>query len=125
MTLIEVMLALAILSVVLMGLGGLMFQAARHTRQSAAATYRGSALASAESWSRGLPWDNLPGSVGCVDSLTVGQMLYTRCADLVTDTPRFRQLRIVIAPIGALVAVPDTVMVDRSRFIPPSPFNVN
>ncbi len=125
MTLIEIMLALTILSVVMMGLGGLMFQAARHTRQSAAAAYRGSAVASAEAWSRGLPWDNLPGSVGCVDSLTVGQLVYTRCAELVTDTPRFRQIRIVIAPIGNLIVIPDTVVVDRSRFIPPSPFNVN
>jgi prepilin-type N-terminal cleavage/methylation domain-containing protein len=73
-TLIETMLALSILGVVLMGLGGLMFQAARHTRQSAAVAYRSSAVTTAEAWSRALPWDSAPTAIGCVDSLTAGQL---------------------------------------------------
>jgi hypothetical protein len=109
------MLALTILSVVLMGLGGLMFQAARHTRQSAAVAYRSSAITTAEAWSRALPWDSAPGAVGCTDSLRIGQLLYRRCVDLVVNTPRYQQLRVVIAPMGTLIAVPDTVVVDRSR----------
>jgi prepilin-type N-terminal cleavage/methylation domain-containing protein len=103
-TLIETMLALSILGVVLMGLGGLMFQAARHTRQSAAVAYRSSAVTTAEAWSRALPWDSAPTAIGCVDSLTAGQLLYTRCVELPVNTPRYQQIRVIISPIGSLVA---------------------
>jgi type II secretory pathway pseudopilin PulG len=124
-TLIETMLALSILGVVLMGLGGLMFQAARHTRQSAAVAYRSSAVTTAEAWSRALPWDSAPTAIGCVDSLTAGQLLYTRCVELPVNTPRYQQIRVIISPIGSLVARADTVTIDRNRARSPSPFNAN
>ncbi len=119
------MLALSILSVVLIGLGGLMFQAARHTRQAAAAAYRSSAITSAEGWGRTIPWDSAPAAVGCTDSLQSGRMLYTRCVELPVNTPRYQQIRVIISPIGNLVTTPDTVVVDRNRARSPSPFNAN
>ncbi len=124
-SLIEIMLALSILSVVLMGLGGLMFQSARHTRQAAAVAYRSSAVISAEAWSRALPWDSAPTAVGCVDSLSTGQLLYTQCVELPVNAPRYQQIRVIISPIGNLMATPDTVVVDRNRTRSPSPFNAN
>ncbi len=124
-SLVEIMLALSILSVVLMGLGGLMFQAARHTRQSAAVAYRSSAVTTAEAWSRAIPWDSAPGAIGCTDSLTVGRLLYQQCVELPVNTSRYQQLRVIISPIGNLVAKPDTVVVDRNRSRSPSPFNAN
>lgn len=119
------MLALTILSVVLMGLGGLMFQAARQTRQSAAVAYRSSAITSAEAWSRALPWDSAPGAVGCTDSLRIGELLYRRCVNLLVNTGRYQQLEVVITPIGNLVVVEDTVVVDRSRTRSLQLFNTN
>lgn len=115
MSLIEIMLALSILAVVLMGLGGLMFQTARHTRTAAALAYRGSAIATAEAWSRALPWDSAPGAVGCTDSLRTGQLLYQRCVELPVNTGRFQRIRVIITPMGNLPARPDTVEIDRTR----------
>lgn len=119
------MLALSVLSIVLMGLGGLMFEAARHTRESAAVAYRSSALTTAEAWGRALPWDSAPAAIGCADSLTSGQLLYTKCVELPVNTSKHQQIRVVISPAGNLVIKPDTVVVDRNRARSPSPFNAN
>jgi len=121
-SLIEIMMALAILSVVLLALGGLMFQVARHTRLSTAVSYRSVALESATSWVQALPWDSLPVSIGCTDSLTAGAFMYTRCVELVSTSPTSRLARVIISPTGALQAPPDTVTVERTKARDPSPF---
>ena len=123
-SLIEIMIALTILSVVLLALGSLMFQVARHTRQSTAVAYRSAVIESSTSWVQGLPWDSLPGIVGCTDSLTTGLLQYTRCVELVTATPNSRLTRIIISPSGALYARPDTVTVERTKARSPSPFTL-
>lgn len=122
LSLIEVVVAITILSIVVMALGGLMFQVARHTRASAGVAYRSAASESAASWLHGLPWDSIPGAVGCTDSLTTGLLQYTRCVELVTNTPRYRLARITISPTGALLPSPDTVTVERTKTRSASPF---
>jgi hypothetical protein len=116
------MIALSILSVVLLALGGLMFEVARHTRRSTAVSYRSAALESAASWVQALPWDSLPVSTGCTDSLMAGAFMYTRCFEIVSSSPTSRLARIIIAPTGALQAPPDTVTVERTKARTPSPF---
>jgi hypothetical protein len=118
------MLAMGILSGVLIALGGMMFQVARHTRQSAAAGYRSAAVMTAASWASGIPWDSIDGAVGC-QSDSVGPMIYARCTSVQTPTPRSKQITVVISPTGALVAQPDTVVVQRAKPRSPSPFNEN
>ncbi len=122
-SLIEVMIAITILGVVLLALGGLMFEVARHTRQSAEIAYRSAATESAASWIHGLPWDSLPSAVGCTDSVTTGKLEYTRCVDLLANTPRYRLARITISPTGALQPRPDTVTIERTRTRSMSPFS--
>lgn len=123
-SLVEVMLALGILSGVLIALGGLMFQLARQSRQSGAVGYRSAAVTSAASWAGAVPWDSITGMIGCrTDS--VGPMVYTRCTSVYRPTPRTRRIVIVIRPTGPLAAAPDTVVVERSRPRSLSPFNVN
>ncbi|MFQ5703264.1 MAG: prepilin-type N-terminal cleavage/methylation domain-containing protein [Gemmatimonadales bacterium] len=124
-SLIEVMLALSILSVVLLAMDGLMFQVARYTRQAAAISYRSAAMESAAAWVHGLPWDSIPSSVGCTDSLYTGSLQYTRCLELVTDTPRYRMTRVIVSPTGALQSSADTVSVERTKTRSPSPFSLN
>ena len=122
LSLIEVVVAITILSVVVMALGGLMFQVARHTRESAGVAYRSAASESATSWMLTLPWDSIPGAVGCTDSLTTGLLEYTRCVELLTNTPRYRLARITISPTGALQPTPDTITVERTKTRSTSPF---
>jgi len=122
LSLIEVVVAITILSVVVMALGGLMFQVARHTRESAGVAYRSAASESAASWLHGLQWDSIPGAVGCTDSLTTGLLEYTRCVELLTNTPRYRLARITISPTGALQPSADTITVERTKTRSASPF---
>lgn len=122
LSLLEVVVAITILSVVVLALGTLMFQVAGHARASAGVAYKSAATESASSWLHGLPWDSIPSAAGCTDSLRVGLLEYTRCVDLITNTPRYRLARITISPTGNLRPSPDTITVERTRTRSPSPF---
>lgn len=117
------MIALSILATVLVALGGLMFQVARHTRQSAAAGYGSAAATSAAAWAEALPWDSLPVAVGCVND-TIGQYTYSRCTTVATTWTDLKKVTVVISPTGVLAAAPDTVVVYRHKPIPSSTLNV-
>jgi prepilin-type N-terminal cleavage/methylation domain-containing protein len=113
-TLVEVMIALSILSIVLIALAGLMFQVSQQTRRSAALSYRGAAAQLAQAYVEGLPWDSIPGAVGCA-SLTAGQLAYTRCLTVQDVGTGLRRVTVVLTSTGNLVAPPDTLVVDRAR----------
>lgn len=116
-TLIEVLVALGILSLVLIALGGLMFQVSLGTRRAAAVSYQTAAAHVAEAWMQGLPWDSLPkavpnGAVGCVTD-TVGQLIYSRCSTVADLTANLRRLTAVLTSTGNLTTRPDTLVIDR------------
>lgn len=116
-SLVEVMVALTILSVVLISLGGLMFHVARQARMSAASTYRAAAVQRASAWVESLPWDSLAPAgpaVGCEAGVS-GPMTYDRCVTIVDQTPYMRRVNVVISPTGALAVQPDTLEVLRNR----------
>jgi hypothetical protein len=121
-SLIEIMIALSILATVLVALGGLMFQMARHTRLSAAVTYRAAATASAVSWIEELPWDSLTSNIGCVAD-TVGSYPYNRCMDFYTVSPGVVSVGIGINSAGPLPVGPDTLVVYRFKPRHASPMN--
>lgn len=113
-SLIEILIALTILSTVLAALGGLMFQAARHTHLSAAVAYRGAAAEQAAAWIQNLPWDSLATAVGCT-TRTAGQLVYSRCVSVADLSPQLKRVTIAITPESGPVMKPDTVVVDRNR----------
>jgi hypothetical protein len=119
-SLIEIVLALGILTTVLMALGGIMFQVARHTQRSALASYRSAAASRAAAWALALPWDSISGAVGCATDST-GQLVYVRCATVQTLSPQMRTIQVVITPQGWEAGRPDTVLVTRTKRKPPSP----
>lgn len=124
-TLVEILIALSILSIVLMALGGLMYRVAWQTRRSAVATYRTGAAQLAAGWIHGMPWDNLSlpltaGPVGCTSD-SLGMLEYTRCVT-VTDVGSSRKsVQVVIQPTGNLTAMPDTQVIERAKGLLPSP----
>ena len=124
MSLIEVMIALTILATVLISLGGLMYAVARHTLRSAAVGYATAAATSAATWAQGLPWDSIDGAGGCVSD-TIDVFPYDRCASVNTINPQFKRVTVVISATGALTTLPESVVVDRHKLRPPSPFNAN
>ncbi len=103
MGLVEIMIALSLLSVCLMALGGLMFQVGRHTRQSAQITYRSAALNSAGAWGQNIPWDSIPGLVGWGTNDTIGQLVYQRYMGYATSG-NTRVLTMVIRPVAAVAS---------------------
>src|SRR5947207_3168308 len=82
--LIEIMLAMTLMSIVLLALGSLMFQAGRDMNRNGAVAYRSAADLAAVSWAQSLPFDSLTSAtyqsnvVGCVTD-TTGLLIYHRC----------------------------------------------
>lgn len=125
-SLVEIVMALGILSVVLIALGGLMFQVARHTRQSAVSSYRSAALSGEAGWAQVLPWGRVDGdSVGGCVADTTGPMTYSRCVFVAQLSPQDRRVTVVITPTGTLSGRPDSVIVQRTKPRLPSPLAVN
>jgi len=112
-SLIEVVVALTLLSVVLLALTGIMWEMGRHTRQASLVGARGAALASAASLAESMRWDSLDALVGC-GSDTSAQMLYTRCFEVGAVSSGVRQVRAIVTPAGGTVR-PETLTVSRTR----------
>ena len=121
-TLIEVIVALSILSIVLIALGGLMFQVGRQTHRSAATTYRAAAVQEAASWLEGLSWDSSASAIisGCTADSS-GLMAYDRCTTVIDSTPRLRKVTVVVVPTGTFATPPETLIVYRNRARSASP----
>jgi Tfp pilus assembly protein PilV len=119
-SLIEVVVALAILSVVLLSLTGLMWQMGRHTRLSGVSAARTTALESAASLAQAVRWDSLSSLVGCAVDSTAG-LSYTRCYEVTTVSSALRQIRVILAPASAAQIAPETLLVQRGRPLRRSP----
>lgn len=110
-SLIEIVMALSILAVVLISLGGVMFQVARYTQHSAEATNRSAAIASTVAWAQALPWDSIYGAAGCVTD-TAGTLSYVRCTTIATPSADLRTIDVVVTPTTGRA---DTVEVTRCK----------
>jgi Tfp pilus assembly protein PilV len=121
-SLIEIVMALGILAVVLISLGGVMFQVARYTQHSAEATNRSAAIGSAVAWAQALPWDSIPNAVGCA-TVTTGTLSYVRCTTVTTVSSQLRTMDVVVTPA---TGQPDTVEVTRCKArLPYSPIKAH
>lgn len=121
-SLIEVMVALSILSTVLLSLTGLMWQMGRHSRTSGAVTQRTAALESASSQALSLSWDSLPQIVGC-QADTTAQLAYTLCFEVQTLTTQLREVRVIVSPTNPATLLADTITVHRTKPRRLSPLN--
>lgn len=128
MGLVEIMLALTILSVVMMSLGGLMFQVARATRQSAQVAYRSAAIQNAQGWAQTIPWDSIPTSAGWGNNDTIGQLVFQRYLSY-ADSTKYRILTVIIRPVTSVASSariqPDTITVVRAKPLTTIPIKVN
>ncbi len=113
-SLIEIMLALAIMSIALLAMGHLMFQVARHAEKSTVASYRSAAVTSAAAWVHALPWDSLDTMAGCTSD-TIGVFEYDQCLTVQTLSPKLKRATVAIQSTGRLTIRPDTVVVDRNK----------
>lgn len=122
---IEVMLALTLLSVVLMSLGGLMYQMARRTHVSGLIALRSAAQVNAAAWGQAVPWDSIPNQVGWTSADSIGQLVFRRWMTYTTDGT-WRTMTIVINPEGrgAMLVQPETLTVTRAKPISTAPLKI-
>lgn len=122
-TLMEIVVALTILSAVLVSLGGLMFQVSVQTRRATTLSYLSAAAQEAQARVEGFPWDSLGSSsvIGCTAD-TTGQLEYSRCTTISSLSPNLVHIQVVLTPTGFLTAPPETVTVDRAKPQFTSPF---
>lgn len=113
-SLLEVVVALGIFSIVLVSLTGLLFTMARQSRLTAYSTARTAAVQSASAWAQGVAWDSIGGAVGCVAD-TAGTLPYTRCTTVQTVSLTLKRLQVVVTPDTASGVHADTVVVSRAK----------
>lgn len=112
-SLMEVVVALTLLSVVLLALTGIMWEMGRHTRTASLVGARGAALESAASLAESARWDSLTALVGCGTD-TSAQLVYTRCFEVTAPVGGVRQVRAIVTPAGGTL-LPETLTVSRTR----------
>lgn len=113
-SLLEVVIALGILSVVLLSLTGIMVQMGKQSRVSGVAAARTAAVESAASLAQAVRWDSIPNLVGCAADSSA-EFNYTRCYEVSTVAPGLRQIRAIIAPAVVSTVRPETLTVQRTR----------
>jgi len=118
--LIEVLIAVAIFSGVILSLAGLAFQIARRsTRATDQALVMGQLVSMVDQTSM-VPFDSLPALTGC-DTTASGAVSVVGCFNVTTISPRLKDVRIIVqtsVPGGR----PDTITIRRSRPRAPIPF---
>jgi len=112
-SLIEIVVALALLSIVLLALTGIMWEMGRNTRTATLIGARGAALESAASLAESVRWDSLDALVGC-SADTSAQLVYTRCFEVTAPSGGIRQVRAIVTPAGGALR-PETLTVSRTR----------
>ena len=112
-SLIEIMVALTILSSVLVALGGLMFQVGQQTRTSARETYQAAATQQGAAFVSALPWADIDGAAGCTTD-TTGLMEYDQCI-AVSGSGNDKLITLIITPTGVFAGAPDTLTVYRHQ----------
>ena len=121
-SLIEVVVAMTLFAVVMMGVAALTTQVARSAQLSAAATQRSAALAVGVNQLEALPWDSLPSRQGCKN---VASTSYARreCVTVTNVAPKVRRVQFTVTPVNTALR-PDTITFDRAKPTPGNPLNM-
>lgn len=121
-TLIEIVVAMTILSLALVSLGALTFNVARMSIGSSNASYRLGVVTEQMGRLVVLQVDSLAAEAGCTTE-TAQPFPHTRCITVTTVSPRVRQVTLIVTPTNATVR-PDTVIFDRTKPVEANPFAV-
>ncbi|MBI2614710.1 MAG: hypothetical protein HYW52_03315 [Gemmatimonadetes bacterium] len=124
-SLIEIVLAQALLSVVLVSLTGLMYQVQRHARSSGLVASRSAAAMNAAAWAQAIPFDSIPGLVGWAAEDTIGEFVSRRYMSYETSGS-WRIMTIVVNPEGnsQTLVRPETLTVVRAKAISTAPLKI-
>lgn len=122
MSLVEVLVAVVLLSIVLTSLAALTFSVARQGVTMSGTTYRSGAVAEETNRLMVLPYDSLPNAAGCA-TVTTSAYPYTRCVALASLAPKVTGVRLIVRVLTNPAPPPDTVRFTRSSLPKYNPFN--
>ena len=120
-TLVEVMIAMVILTTVMATLAGLTFQTARRALSAQGTDQRQAVMMEQVNMMSAVPFDSLRNFVGC-STVTAEPFPHTRCITRESISATVFRMKVIMTPTRSNVWAPDTMQIDRSK-APPNPLN--
>ena len=113
--LVEILVAMVILSIGLLGAAGMTVSAARRSTWMSTQSGRDGIILQELNKLASVPYDSLSARVGCT-STAATSLTYTRCIAVtdVTEGTGYKRVRLIVSPSAAW-ARPDTVYLNRVR----------
>jgi prepilin-type N-terminal cleavage/methylation domain-containing protein len=121
-SLIEVLVAIVLLAIGLLGMAPLTMVVAKMSRQATALSQRAAAMSAEVARVGALAWAALPPGPACTRYATA-TFPHERCLTVVDLTPRTKRVTIVVTPDNWLAVASDTVVMDRGRGGASNPLN--
>ena len=112
-TLVEIVVAMMILSVVMVTLAGLTFQTARRALTSQGIDQRQAVLQQQANMMAAVPYDSLGNFTGCTTVTT--PFAYTRCITMTTPVNNMRRMTVIVTPTMGNTWAPDTIQIDKAK----------
>jgi prepilin-type N-terminal cleavage/methylation domain-containing protein len=119
-TLIEIAIALVLLSIVLASLGRVSLKMTDASAQSGSILMRNAEMTRQVNRLEALRWDSLPSRAGCV-TLSSAPLPHQRCVTVTALQSNRTQVRVIITPTVAPIR-PDTVVFERTLVSAINPF---
>jgi prepilin-type N-terminal cleavage/methylation domain-containing protein len=120
-TLVEIVVAMMILSVVMVTLAGLTFQTARRALSSQGIDQRQAVLQQQANMMAAVPYDSLANFTGCTTVTT--PFAYTRCVTMTTPVANVRRMTVIVTPTMGSTWAPDTIQIEKAK-PPVNPLNM-
>ena len=120
LTLIEIVVAMMILSVVIVTLAGLTFQTARRVLTSQGIDQRQTVLQQQANMIAAVPYDSLGNFTGC--TTVTSPFPYSRCVTMTTPAANIRRMTVIVTPTMGSTWAPDTIQIDKAK-APINPLN--
>lgn len=121
-TLVEIMVALTVLSIAILPISGLVYQLARRSVASSQAQHVGGVVTAELGRLSVVEYDVLPAAAGCV-VISSPPFPHERCITVVDVSARLRRVTLIVTPSVPL-SRPDTLVFDRGR-LAGNPFNTS
>ena len=119
-TLVEIVVAMMILSVVMVTLAGLTFQTARRALTSQGIDQRQAVLQQQANMMAAVPYDSLGNFTGC--TTVSAPFAYTRCVTMTTPVTNVRRMTVIVTPTMSNKWAPDTIQIEKAK-PPVNPLN--
>jgi prepilin-type N-terminal cleavage/methylation domain-containing protein len=120
-TLVELMVAVTLLALLLIGVAKLNFDLARRFYKLSGAPARGGVIARLVNQFAAMPFDSLPGKVGTI-TVNSPPIPYTRTVTVDSLSPKLRRVTIIITPLNTVFKA-DTEVIERTKPAA-NPFNL-